>query len=151
MNTENPTANYKIRNERLIQVTEKAATQLGSLLEEKREAEWQSSPVAHICSFELACSIISMIIKHVDGATKKRARFYPARATRERDYAEHARNPKSFRIRQSDFGNAVHRRTRAKRLSRPPCPQGPGVDYSSHESQDHRYSDLRADPGRDVD
>src|SRR6266550_4430796 len=94
--------------------------------------------------------MILTIMNHANGAAEKRARFYPARATRDRDYAEHARNPNSFRVRQSDFGNAVHRRARAERFSRPPCPQGPGVDYSSHESQDHRYSDLRADPGRDV-
>src|SRR5438309_11579254 len=35
MTTETPTANYKIGNERLIKVTEKAARKLASLLEEK--------------------------------------------------------------------------------------------------------------------
>src|SRR6266567_3076897 len=94
--------------------------------------------------------MILTIMKHANGAAERRARFYPARATRDRDYAEHARNPNSFRVREPDFCNAVHRRARAERFSRPPCPQSPGFDYSSHESEDHRYSDLRADPGRDV-
>src|SRR4029077_19127712 len=39
MTTETPTINYKIGNERLIRVTERAARKLASLLEEKGQPE----------------------------------------------------------------------------------------------------------------
>jgi iron-sulfur cluster assembly accessory protein len=39
MATETPTINYKVGNERLISVTEKAAQKLASLLEEKGKSE----------------------------------------------------------------------------------------------------------------
>ena len=39
MTTETPTVNYKIGNERLIRVTEKAANKLASLLQEKGNPE----------------------------------------------------------------------------------------------------------------
>src|SRR5438270_13256202 len=38
MSTETPSINYKVGNERLIQVTEKAANKLASLLEQKGNA-----------------------------------------------------------------------------------------------------------------
>src|SRR5437016_8391828 len=38
MSTETPSVNYKVGNERLIQVTEKAANKLASLLEQKGNA-----------------------------------------------------------------------------------------------------------------
>src|SRR6266446_7662870 len=91
----------------------------------------------YICSSELARWLVSAIIRHADGPSEKRSRFYSTRAARERDYAKHARNPKPFSFRQPDLGHAVHCRARAQRFSRSACAQGARLDYAGAKSSHH--------------
>src|ERR1700730_1970901 len=92
----------------------------------------------------------SAIIRHADGPSEKRSRFYPTRATRERNYTKHARNPKPFSFRKPDLGHAVHCRARAQRFSRSASAQGARLDYSGAKSAHHRRPDLWTDSRGDV-
>src|SRR5205085_5439360 len=64
-----------------------------------------------ICSFELARSASSAIIKHANPASEKRSRFHPERAAGKRRHTEHARDSKAFSVCEPDFGDAVNCRT----------------------------------------
>src|SRR5204863_10011383 len=128
-----------------------AAEFWSSQLAFRRGPRKRGTPNITICSFELDSRLaVKHDIHHADGTAEEHSGFYSARATRERHDAKHARNPKSFRVRQPNISDAVHRGARAKGLSRSACPQSTRADYSSYEGQDYRYSDLWADPGWDV-
>src|SRR6266576_3798901 len=71
MTTEAPTVNYKIGNERLISVTEKAAAKLTSLLEEKGK----SDGALRLAVVGGGCSGLQYVMDLVDGP---KARFSSA-------------------------------------------------------------------------
>ncbi len=63
MSTETPTVNYKIGNERLIKVTEKAACKLASLLEEKGKP----NGALRLAIIGGGCSGLQYVMDLVDG------------------------------------------------------------------------------------
>src|SRR5262249_50478100 len=67
MTTETPTINYKIGNERLISVTEKAARKLASLLEEKGNPEG----ALRLKVIGGGCSGLQYVMDLVDGAKER--------------------------------------------------------------------------------
>ena len=87
---------------------------------------------------------------HAHRQAKERLGFYSARATGKRHYAEHARDPKSFQVRQPDIGDAIHRGIGEKRFSQPARPKSSSVNHASHEGSDYGYSNLRPDSGWNV-
>src|SRR5207249_6585847 len=67
MTTETPTVNYKIGNERLISVTEKAARKLASLLEEKGK----SNGALRLAVVGGGCSGLQYVMDLVDGPKER--------------------------------------------------------------------------------
>jgi len=67
MNTETPTVNYKIGNERLIQITEKAARKLESLLEQKGKADG----ALRLAVVGGGCSGLQYVMDLVDGQKER--------------------------------------------------------------------------------
>src|SRR5215475_14963434 len=89
----------------------------------------------HKCSFELASQFKPAMLRsepdwhHADRRTKESSRFHPARTARTRTHPEHARDSKSFSVRESDFGDAIHCRAREKRISPTPRRQSARVNH----------------------
>ena len=77
MTTETPVINFKIGNERLISVTEKAATKLASLLEEKRKPDG----ALRLAVVGGGCSGLQYVMDLVDGP-KERDILVPTRDIR---------------------------------------------------------------------
>src|SRR6266480_4806764 len=67
MTTEAPTVNYKIGNERLVSVTEKAAAKLASLLEEKGK----SDGALRLAVVGGGCSGLQYVMDLVDGPKER--------------------------------------------------------------------------------
>src|SRR5881628_3588568 len=67
MTTESPTINYKIGNERLVQVTEKAAHKLASLLEEKGKP----AGALRLAVVGGGCSGLQYVMDLVDGPRER--------------------------------------------------------------------------------
>jgi len=67
MTTETPTINYKIGNERLISVTERAASKLASLLEEKGKPEG----ALRLAVVGGGCSGLQYVMDLVDGPKER--------------------------------------------------------------------------------
>ena len=67
MTTETPTVNYKIGNERLIQITEKAARKLESLLEQKGKADG----ALRLAVVGGGCSGLQYVMDLVDGPKER--------------------------------------------------------------------------------
>src|SRR5207249_11203065 len=67
MTTETPTVNYKIGNERLISVTEKAACKLASLLEEKGKP----NGALRLAVIGGGCSGLQYVMDLVDGPKER--------------------------------------------------------------------------------
>jgi len=67
MTTEAPTVNYKIGNERLISVTEKAAAKLAALLEEKGK----SDGALRLAVVGGGCSGLQYVMDLVDGPKER--------------------------------------------------------------------------------
>src|SRR5438552_2793621 len=105
----------------------------------------------YICSFELARSASSAIIKHADTPSEKRSRFHPKRAAGKKHHAEHARDSKAFSVCEPDVGDAVHCRTRTQRLPQSPCTQSPRPDHADAKDPDYGCPDLWRDSRRHVD
>ena len=67
MSTETPTVNYKIGNERLIRITEKAARQLASLLEQKGKPDG----ALRLAVVGGGCSGLQYVMDLVDGPKER--------------------------------------------------------------------------------
>jgi iron-sulfur cluster assembly accessory protein len=67
MTTETPTVNYKIGNERLIQITEKAARKLESLLEQKGKPDG----ALRLAVVGGGCSGLQYVMDLVDGPKER--------------------------------------------------------------------------------
>ena len=67
MTTETPTVNYKIGNERLIQITEKAARKLESLLEQKGKTDG----ALRLAVVGGGCSGLQYVMDLVDGPKER--------------------------------------------------------------------------------
>ena len=67
MSTEMPTVNYKIGNERLIRITEKAARQLASLLEQKGKPDG----ALRLAVVGGGCSGLQYVMDLVDGPKER--------------------------------------------------------------------------------
>jgi iron-sulfur cluster assembly accessory protein len=67
MNTETPAANYKIGNERLIQITDQAARKLESLLQEKGRPEG----ALRLAVVGGGCSGLQYVMDLVDGPKER--------------------------------------------------------------------------------
>ena len=67
MTTETPTVNYKIGNERLIQITEKAARKLESLLEQRGKADG----ALRLAVVGGGCSGLQYVMDLVDGPKER--------------------------------------------------------------------------------
>jgi hypothetical protein len=94
--------------------------------------------------------LVRAIMDRADGAPTTSPRFYSTRATGERNHPEHARDPKSFPIRESDFSHAVHYRARAQGFPEPASTQSARFDYARAKSPHHRRADLRSNPSGHV-
>lgn len=67
MSTETPTVNYKIGNERLIRITEKAARQLAALLEQKGKPDG----ALRLAVVGGGCSGLQYVMDLVDGPKER--------------------------------------------------------------------------------